>query len=179
MIGAGCNTAGAPAPGAGGRNTVGGSSPPLRISLATLVQCVRPVSGARPSRFALGLRARVPPSAPHLTNGSSRTYGTCILAWGQFAGFRVYGGAVLRLYRRHRLSCSHKSERYRRCQCPIYVEGSLAGEQVRKSLDLKSWEAASDLVAKWNATGQKFPQLQMRSENTSPMLKRGTSRPGA
>ncbi len=61
---------------------------------------------------------------------------------------------MLRIYRRHRLSCSHRSERYRRCQCPIYVEGSLAGEQVRKALDLTSWEAASDLVAKWNASGQ-------------------------
>jgi site-specific recombinase XerD len=61
---------------------------------------------------------------------------------------------VLRLYRRHRLSCGRSSERYRRCQCPIYVEGSLGGEQIRKSLDLTSWEAASDLVAQWNAAGQ-------------------------
>src|SRR5581483_9452626 len=62
--------------------------------------------------------------------------------------------AMLRLYRRHRLICGHRSERYRRCQCPIYVEGSLGGEQVRRSLDLTSWEAASDLIAKWNAAGQ-------------------------
>ncbi len=61
---------------------------------------------------------------------------------------------MLRIYRRHRLVCGHRSERYRRCQCPIHVEGSLDGEQVRKSLDLNSWEAASDLVAKWNASGQ-------------------------
>ena len=61
---------------------------------------------------------------------------------------------MLRLYRRHRSSCPHRSERYRRCQCPIYVEGSLGGESVRKSLDLTSWEAASDLIARWNAAGQ-------------------------
>lgn len=61
---------------------------------------------------------------------------------------------MLRLYRRHRLSCGKTSERYRRCSCPVYVEGSLAGEYIRKALDLTSWEAASDLVAGWNASGQ-------------------------
>jgi hypothetical protein len=61
---------------------------------------------------------------------------------------------MLRIYRRHLATCQHSSERYRRCACPIYVEGSLAGEEVRKSLDLTSWEAASDLVTQWNASGQ-------------------------
>ncbi|MEW6323626.1 MAG: hypothetical protein AB1635_21345, partial [Acidobacteriota bacterium] len=61
---------------------------------------------------------------------------------------------MLRLYRRHRVSCPHTSERFRRCACPIYVEGSLAGEPVRKSLDLTSWKAASDLIARWNASGE-------------------------
>jgi integrase len=61
---------------------------------------------------------------------------------------------MLRIYRRHRALCQHSSERYRRCSCPIYVEGTLAAESIRKSLDLTSWEAASDLVAKWNASGQ-------------------------
>ena len=35
---------------------------------------------------------------------------------------------MLRLYRRHRVSCGQTSERYRRCACPVYVEGTLAGE---------------------------------------------------
>lgn len=61
---------------------------------------------------------------------------------------------MLRLYRRHRVSCPQKSERYRRCSCPIYVEGSLAGEQVRRAIDLTSWEAATNLIAKWNTSGQ-------------------------
>ena len=34
---------------------------------------------------------------------------------------------MLRLYRRHRALCPHSSERYRRCSCPIYVDGSLSG----------------------------------------------------
>jgi len=61
---------------------------------------------------------------------------------------------MLRIYRRHRSSCSHTSERYRRCSCPIYVEGTLGGETIRRALDQTNWEAASEVVAKWTASGQ-------------------------
>lgn len=61
---------------------------------------------------------------------------------------------MLRLFRRHRQSCRQKSERYRRCSCPIYVEGTLADEYVKKSLDLTSWTAATGLMAKWNEAGE-------------------------
>ena len=67
---------------------------------------------------------------------------------------RAYDAIVLRLYRRHRRSCWQRSERYRRCACPIYVDGTLRGECVKKSLDLTSWTAASDLIAKWNESGE-------------------------
>lgn len=61
---------------------------------------------------------------------------------------------MLRLYRRHRTSCGRRSERYRRCACPIYVEGSLRGERIRKALDLTSWEAASELIRQWEVAGR-------------------------
>ncbi|MBI2187240.1 MAG: tyrosine-type recombinase/integrase [Acidobacteria bacterium] len=61
---------------------------------------------------------------------------------------------MLRLYRRHRLSCPQTSERYRRCSCPIYIEGTLAGEYIRKAVDLTSWTAATGLIAKWNEAGE-------------------------
>jgi integrase len=61
---------------------------------------------------------------------------------------------VLNLYRRHYAPCPHTKRRYRRCACPIWVEGTLRGEKIRKSLDLTSWEAASDLVAAWSASEQ-------------------------
>jgi integrase len=60
---------------------------------------------------------------------------------------------VLTIFRRHLRDCRHTSRRYRRCQCPLHVEGSLRGEKVRRALDLTSWEAASDLVTQWNASG--------------------------
>jgi integrase len=61
---------------------------------------------------------------------------------------------MLRLIRRHLKSCPHTSSKYRRCSCPIHVYGTLAGEKVRRALDLTSWEAASDLVRGWDASGQ-------------------------
>lgn len=61
---------------------------------------------------------------------------------------------MLAIYRRHQPPCSHTSRRFRNCKCPIWVQGSLRGEYIRKSLDLRSWEAASDLVRGWEASGE-------------------------
>jgi site-specific recombinase XerD len=61
---------------------------------------------------------------------------------------------VLHLFRRHYPPCTYRSRRYRRCKCPIWVQGSLRGEWVKKSLNLTSWEAASDLVNAWTAAGE-------------------------
>ena len=61
---------------------------------------------------------------------------------------------MLRIYRRHRTDCRFTSERYRRCTCPIYVEGTLGTESIRKALNQTSWEAASELVAAWTASGE-------------------------
>jgi len=61
---------------------------------------------------------------------------------------------MLTLYRRHLKGCPHRSRRYRRCRCPIHVEGSLGAESIRKALDLTSWEAAENLIYEWNVTGR-------------------------
>jgi integrase/recombinase XerD len=61
---------------------------------------------------------------------------------------------MLAVYRRHQSPCKYTSRRFRNCKCPIWVQGSLRGEYVRRSLDLRSWQAASDLVRGWEATGE-------------------------
>jgi Domain of unknown function (DUF932) len=53
---------------------------------------------------------------------------------------------LIRIYRRHLKSCPHTSENDRRCRCPIWAEGSLGDERVRRSLNLTSWEAAQRWV---------------------------------
>jgi site-specific recombinase XerD len=60
---------------------------------------------------------------------------------------------MLALYRRHTGKCGQKSRRYRRCSCPIWVQGTLGGEEIRKSLDLTSWEAAEGIVHAWKNAG--------------------------
>jgi integrase/recombinase XerD len=60
---------------------------------------------------------------------------------------------MLTIFRRHLKSCHHTSRTYRRCKCPIHVEGSLGGETIRRALDLAAWGAASSVIAQWNAAG--------------------------
>jgi integrase/recombinase XerD len=60
---------------------------------------------------------------------------------------------MLVIFRRHLKSCPHTSRKYRRCKCPIHVEGSLAGEKIRRALDLSNWEVAQELVRQWEADG--------------------------
>jgi len=63
---------------------------------------------------------------------------------------------ALTIYRRHSPDCPHKSKgrRWNRCDCPIWVQGSLAGECLRESLDLTVWGAAQERVRGWEASGQ-------------------------
>jgi integrase len=67
---------------------------------------------------------------------------------------------VLQLYRRHSLDCPffgkpRNAKRSKGCKaaCPIWVQGSLGGEYIRRALNLRSWEAASELVRGWDASG--------------------------
>ena len=60
---------------------------------------------------------------------------------------------MLQIYRRHRHPCRYTSRRFRNCKCPIWVQGSLGREYVRRSLDLRAWEAATDLVRGWESAG--------------------------
>jgi len=47
--------------------------------------------------------------------------------------------------------CRFTSRKERNCQCPIAVEGVLAGRKIRKSLDVRGWEAAQKIVRDWEA----------------------------
>jgi site-specific recombinase XerD len=61
---------------------------------------------------------------------------------------------MLTLFKRHTKACGQTSRRYRRCGCPVAVEGSLGGEKIRKTLDLTSWEAAENLIREWTKAGK-------------------------
>ena len=62
---------------------------------------------------------------------------------------------MLTIYRRHLKSCAHKREgrKYRRCRCPIWVDGFLGEVEIRKSLELRDWEKAQSTIREWEAVG--------------------------
>jgi len=58
---------------------------------------------------------------------------------------------MLTIFRRHLAECKFRTRKHRNCQCPIWVQGVLDGRKIRKSLDLRNWEAAQKLVRDWEA----------------------------
>lgn len=60
---------------------------------------------------------------------------------------------MLNPYRRHGRSCAHRGEgrKYRRCRCPIWVEGLLGDQPIRKSLGTRDWDRALETVHRWEA----------------------------
>ena len=56
---------------------------------------------------------------------------------------------MIALYRRHVAGCKNKSRKQRNCRCPIWAEGTVHDEKVRRSLELSNWEAAVRLIREW------------------------------
>ncbi len=62
----------------------------------------------------------------------------------------------LTLFRWHSADCQHrpKGRRWNRCNCPVWVQGSLGGQWIKQSMNTRSWTAASAAVHEWEASGQ-------------------------
>src|SRR5215472_16467191 len=62
---------------------------------------------------------------------------------------------MLTIYRRHVNSCEHRGEgrKYRRCRCPIWVDGFLNGVEMRRSMEMRDWEKAQQQIREWEAEG--------------------------
>lgn len=63
---------------------------------------------------------------------------------------------MLTIFRRHKKECLHRSEGrdYRRCHCPISVEGFVGEKLVRAALKTADWQKANDTVRQWEAEQQ-------------------------
>src|SRR5258708_9925516 len=48
-------------------------------------------------------------------------------------------------------ACPHCLRTYKKCWCPIWVQGRLHGKWLKKSLDLRNWESAQRLVRDWES----------------------------
>ena len=63
---------------------------------------------------------------------------------------------MLTIFRRHKKTCTHRNEGrdYRRCHCPISVEGFVGNELIRRALKTADWNRAQDVVREWEAKQQ-------------------------
>src|SRR5712692_2551182 len=64
---------------------------------------------------------------------------------------------MLAIYRRHLKRCPRRSEGrgYRRCHCPIWVDGMLGDKEIRESVKVRDWQRAQDIVREWEAEGRR------------------------
>jgi integrase/recombinase XerD len=55
---------------------------------------------------------------------------------------------MLTLYRRHLKSCPYRSvgRKYRRCRCPIWVDGLVGDRDIRQSLGIRDWLRAQEIA---------------------------------
>ena len=67
---------------------------------------------------------------------------------------------MLTIYRRHRRDCTHQEEgrKYRRCRCPIWADGFIGDQEIRKATGLRDWDRAQALIREWESEGR--PQNQ-------------------
>ena len=74
---------------------------------------------------------------------------------------------MLGIFRRHLKRCAHRPEgrRFRRCQCPVWVDGHLNGRGIHKSLGTRDWQKAQGIVRGWEAEGR------LRSRNEPVKIK--------
>lgn len=58
---------------------------------------------------------------------------------------------MLTIYRRHLKSCEHrkKGREYRRCKCPIWVDGLIGTLEIRRSLRMRDGDKAWALIREW------------------------------
>jgi hypothetical protein len=63
---------------------------------------------------------------------------------------------MLTVYRRHLAACPHaeKGRPWRRCACPVWVAGTIAGKKIKQSMDLTSLEAATEKIREWEQAGK-------------------------
>lgn len=63
---------------------------------------------------------------------------------------------MLIIFRRHQKHCEHQAQgrAYRRCRCPVWVDGSLNGLEIHKSIGTRDWHKAQEIVRGWEADGR-------------------------
>src|ERR1700736_5695700 len=74
---------------------------------------------------------------------------------------------MLKVYRRHIKTCrfwtgksTNGNRQNNNCRCPVWVDGYLAGVRVNKTLDLRDWTRANEIVRDWEIAGSIQQELR-------------------
>jgi integrase/recombinase XerD len=76
---------------------------------------------------------------------------------------------MLGIFRRHQKRCDHRKEgrKYRRCHCPVWVDGSLNGVEIHKSLRTRDWQKAQGIVREWEAEDRQTSLAERQTIQTA------------
>jgi integrase/recombinase XerD len=75
---------------------------------------------------------------------------------------------MLKLFRRHSSAkCSHKSRTWRRCSCPLWVDGTLKGKRCHKALKVRNWDRAQEIVRKLETKGEDEKRVTIEAATDS------------
>jgi integrase/recombinase XerD len=87
---------------------------------------------------------------------------------------------MLGIFRRHQKRCEHRHEgrKYRRCQCPVWVDGHLNAVEIHQSLRTRDWQKAHSIVREWEVIGEqvKEPVVVTVGHACAEFLKDATAR---
>jgi integrase/recombinase XerD len=70
---------------------------------------------------------------------------------------------MLTIYRRHQKGCRHRGRKHRHCQCVIWVDGTLAGVEIRESLKMRDWQRAQEKVREWEARDRRTVEPEAKT----------------
>lgn len=75
---------------------------------------------------------------------------------------------MLTPYRRHKTSCAHrdKGRTYRRCSCPIWVDGIFNGSDIRQSLRVHTWDEAEQEIERLK---KRFTETTSKSDEPTTL----------
>ncbi len=83
---------------------------------------------------------------------------------------------MLTTFRRHSHDCRYKSRRFRDCKCAIWVDGVVAGREIRKSLKTWNWQKAQKLVLKMEADDKEIGERITIDKACEAFLQDATAR---
>ena len=84
---------------------------------------------------------------------------------------------MLHVYRRHNPArCQHTERTWRRCSCPLWVDGTLSGKRYHKTLKTRNWDTAQKMAQDLEAAGKPDSAAKTIQEATDAFIRDAEAR---